>query len=64
MAEVINLRRARKQKKRKDKAAKAAANRITFGQSKSDKAAIEISKERNIRNLDAHKREKPDEQGE
>lgn len=34
MAEIVNLRQARKAKKRRDKAAKAAENRVRFGRTK------------------------------
>lgn len=39
MGDVINLRRARKQRARADKAATATENRARFGRSKAEKAA-------------------------
>jgi predicted nucleic acid-binding Zn-ribbon protein len=61
MAEIINLRQARKQKARTEKEVRAAENRVAFGRTK---AAKELTKaERNMlgRRLDSHKRddEKP-----
>jgi hypothetical protein len=39
VAEIINLRRARKAKARAEQAATADANRIAFGRTKAEKAA-------------------------
>ncbi len=39
MAEIVNLRRARKAKNRRDKTAKAAENRARFGRTKGDARA-------------------------
>ena len=36
-ADIINLRQGRKQKKRRDKGAKAEQNRVTFGRAKPQK---------------------------
>jgi hypothetical protein len=41
LTEIVNLRRARKQKKREVKEAEAAQNRAAFGRSKADKHLIE-----------------------
>lgn len=57
MAEVFNLRLARKAKARTDKASQAASNRVAFGQSKADKAARQAEAERAARHLDGHQRE-------
>ncbi len=55
MAEIVNLRRARKAKARQDDAASAAENRTRFGRSKTERqksAAIETLV---TRALDGHK---------
>lgn len=39
MAEIVNLRRARKDKARRDRAAEADANRRRFGRTRAEKAA-------------------------
>ncbi len=39
MAEIVNLNRARKDKARAERKAKAAENRVRFGRSKSEKTA-------------------------
>ena len=57
MAEIVNLRQARKAKARDEKDAAAAANRAKFGRTKTErqeeaaKAALEAKK------LDGHKRD-------
>jgi hypothetical protein len=53
MAEIINLRQARKQKARAEKEARAAENRTSFGRTK---AEMDLAQSR----LDSHKRD-PDE---
>ena len=57
MAEIINLRRARKRKERAEKEAKAADNRLAFGRSKAERTLSEARKELAERRLDAHKRD-------
>jgi hypothetical protein len=52
MAEIINLRQARKRKQRADAAATAAANRAAFGRTKSDKALATAETIRRSRLLD------------
>ena len=37
MAEIVNLRQARKQKARAEKEARAAENRVSFGRTKAEK---------------------------
>ncbi|MGH1418562.1 MAG: DUF4169 family protein [Hyphomicrobiaceae bacterium] len=54
-AEIINLRRARKAKRRRDSENQAAENRAKFGQSKNDQHAIEAEKVGNSLNLDGAK---------
>jgi hypothetical protein len=57
MADVINLRQARKKKARSATEAIAASNRLRHGQSKAERAIEETRRERAVRDLDAHKRE-------
>lgn len=55
MADVINLRQARKTRARQEKADKAAANRRLFGQTKVEKEQATQTKSRSERWLDGHK---------
>ena len=57
MAEVINLRLARKAKDRAEKARQADANRAKFGQAKADREARQAETERATRELDGKKRD-------
>ncbi|MBD3730279.1 MAG: DUF4169 family protein [Sphingomonadales bacterium] len=57
MGEVVNLRLARKAKKRSDKAREAEANRAKFGQSRAEKDARQDELARTDRILDGAKRE-------
>lgn len=57
MAEVINLRMARKAKDRADKAAQAAANRAAFGETKGAKQARTTNATRDQRKLDGARRD-------
>ena len=60
MAEVINLRLARKAKQRTDKAREAEANRAKFGQTKAQKTLRQQESDRAERLLDGAKLEKDD----
>ena len=53
-AEIINLRQARKQRARDEKAARAAENRSRFGRSKAERALEEQSLARAEHKLDGH----------
>ena len=57
MAEIINLRRARKAKKRDDKEKRAAENRALIGLSKAQKEAAKAENKRQTEALDGHERE-------
>ena len=57
MAEIINLRSARKARARADKDATAAANRRLFGQTRDEKRAAREAQARVDRTLDGAKRE-------
>jgi hypothetical protein len=55
MGEVINLRKARKQAKKREDAERAASNRAVHGQSKAEKTFETTRAEQMRRHLDAHK---------
>ncbi|MFM6931133.1 MAG: DUF4169 family protein [Novosphingobium sp.] len=57
MAEIINLRMARKARKREADQATAAQNRVLSGRTKAQKAADHAEKDRAARELDAHRRD-------
>ena len=57
MAEIVNLRRARKGKARDAKAAQAESNRIKHGVAKPVRDLAKARKEHHERALDAHKLE-------
>lgn len=54
MAEVINLRLARKTRARREAEAQASANRAKFGRTKAQKAAEDAARERLARHVDGH----------
>ncbi len=56
MADIINLRRARKDKARTDREMVAGENRLKFGQSKSERKLKDALQQQADQNLDAHKR--------
>jgi hypothetical protein len=53
MAEIVNLRGARKRRAREKEEAAAAANRVSFGAPKAEKQAARAERERLARRLDA-----------
>ena len=55
MAEIINLRRARKDKARQQREGEADANRRRFGRTKAEKAADKDTQERARRDIDGKK---------
>ncbi len=57
MAEVINLRMARKARKRDDAARQADANRARHGETKAARSLREAEAERAARQLDGNKRD-------
>ncbi|MDP1028632.1 DUF4169 family protein [Sphingomonas sp. KR1UV-12] len=57
MAEIVNLNRARKAKRRADDAAQAEANRAAFGRTKAEKVADAAETARREALLDGAKRE-------
>ena len=60
MAEIVNLRRARKIRARADKQTAASQNRIRFGRTRAEKDAARAESERAGRSLDQLKRERDD----
>ena len=60
MAEIVNLRRARKLKERGRQQAEAAENRALFGRSKAEKHLIESERALAEANLDARRLAKPE----
>ncbi len=61
MADIVNLRRARKDKARREHESEAAANRRRFGRTRAEKAADKDAQARTERTLDGKRidREKP-----
>ena len=55
MAEIVNLRRARKDKARREREAEADANRRRFGRTKAEKASDTEARERARRDIDGKK---------
>ena len=55
MAEIVNLRRARKDKARREREGEADANRRRFGRTKAEKAADKDAQERARRDIDSKK---------
>lgn len=56
MADIINLRQARKRSALQDKAARAESNRIRFGRTKAEKQKTTTQSRREAQKLDGHKR--------
>lgn len=55
MAEIINLRQARKQKVRAEAAKTAEQNRISFGRTKTERKLTEAERDKAARHIDGHK---------
>lgn len=60
MAEIVNLRRARKAKARASDDAKAAENRAKFGRTRAERERVEAEARLGLSRLDGHKL-RPDE---
>ena len=54
MGEIVNLRRARKSKKRAEESRAADANRIAFGRTRTERELSEKEKALAARRLDGH----------
>jgi len=57
MAEIVNLRQARKQKARADKEVRATENRASFGRTKVEKKLSQAEQDLAKSRLDSHKRD-------
>ena len=57
MAEVVNLRNVRKQKRREEKDAVASSNRAAFGRTKTEKGLSKAKLALDKKKLDEHKRQ-------
>ena len=55
MGEIVNLRKVRKQAKKREDAERAAANRIVHGRSKAERALQEARTARIQRHLEGHR---------
>jgi hypothetical protein len=60
LSEIVNLRRARKQKARDREQAVAAGNRVVVGLSKAEKRLVESERALAEANLDARRLTRPD----
>ncbi|GGA52563.1 DUF4169 family protein [Pelagibacterium lentulum] len=61
MAEIVNLRAARKRKAKAEKEKQADENRLLFGRTKTEKQKIEAEKALQMRRLDGHLRNESEE---
>ena len=57
MAEIVNLRLARKARTRTKAASRAAENRVRFGRGGAEKSLARARKEKRKRELDSHRRD-------
>lgn len=57
MAEIVNLRLARKRKARAEKDVDAAENRVRFGRTRAERERLEAEERLAAKRLDAHKRD-------
>ena len=55
MAEIVNLRRARKLRDRMQAGEQAARNRIAFGRSKAERMLTDAEQDKAVRALDGHR---------
>jgi hypothetical protein len=62
MAEIINLRRVRKQRARQEAEQQAQQNRITFGRTKAERSLTEAERDKAARTLDGHHLARPDDE--
>lgn len=61
MAEIINLRQARKQKARAQAEKTAEQNRIAFGRTKAERKLTEAERDKAARHVDGHRIGRDDE---
>jgi hypothetical protein len=57
MADIINLRTARKQAERQKNEKRAEANRLAHGVSRNDRTRADADRELAVRRLDGHRRD-------
>ena len=57
MADVVNLKRARKAKARNEAESKAQTNRVMFGRTKGEKTQAKLEADAARRKLEGHKRD-------
>ncbi|MDP3255928.1 MAG: DUF4169 family protein [Bosea sp. (in: a-proteobacteria)] len=62
MAEIVNLRRARKQRARQEAEEQAQQNRIAFGRTKAERSLSEAERDKVVRTLDGHRLGSSDEE--
>ncbi len=62
MAEIVNLRQARKAKKRREAEVQAAENRVRFGRPGAERKRDAAEKELEARRLDGHRLDRDDDQ--
>ena len=55
MADIVNLRQARKRKARAEKESQAQANRVAFGRTKDERRLSEARTELETRRLEGHR---------
>ena len=60
MADIVNLRQARKRKKRDEKDRAADDNRRAHGRTAAEKTETRLVKSLDDKRLEAHRRERPD----
>lgn len=63
MGEIVNLRRARKEKERRERDSEAAANRRRFGRTKAEKNIDRDAAERASRSHDSKRLDSDEERG-
>jgi hypothetical protein len=63
MAEIVNLRLARKRRRRGQAEKAAAENRTKHGRTGGDKAAARVLRDLEARRLEGHRRDRADESG-
>jgi hypothetical protein len=57
MGDIVNLRRVRKDRKRRDADVTASANRLAFGRTKAERNLTEARNDLDARRIDGHLRE-------
>ncbi len=62
MAEIVNLRRARKQRARQEAEQQAQQNRIAFGRTKAERSLTQAERDKAARTLEGHRLAPPDDE--